>query len=135
MDYDFWLRALALTRNIVRVPEVLAYYRWHDAGQISAVRWRQVLDALDAQREFVRTNPDLVRHLPAQKVRELTEGRVRQQAYRALWSRDLDSAHRLFRHVARARSFGLDELPYVASALLPLPAYRWLVGLSGREHR
>jgi hypothetical protein len=32
------------------VPEVLAFYRWHGAGQISAVKWRQVLDALDGQR-------------------------------------------------------------------------------------
>jgi glycosyltransferase involved in cell wall biosynthesis len=46
MDYDFWLRALALTRRIKRVPEVLAFYRWHHRGQISAVKWRQVLDAL-----------------------------------------------------------------------------------------
>ena len=41
MDYDFWLRALAETQNIKRVPEVLAFYRWHNLGQISAVKWRQ----------------------------------------------------------------------------------------------
>lgn len=133
MDYDFWLRALALTRNIVRVPEVLAFYRWHDAGQISAVKWRQVLDALAVQQDFVRANPKLVAHLSDQRLRELTEGRVVQQAYRALWKRDLQSAHKLFRHVALARSFGLKELWYVASALLPFGAYRWLVALADRN--
>jgi glycosyltransferase involved in cell wall biosynthesis len=133
MDYDFWLRALALTRSIVRVPEVLAYYRWHSPGQISAVKWRQALDALDVRREFIRANPLLVAHLPPRRLRELTEGQVLQQAYGALWKRDIASAHKLFRHVALARSFGFKELRHVASALLPLPAYRWLVGLADRN--
>jgi len=133
MDYDFWLRTLALTRNIVRVPEVLAYYRWHDSGQISAVKWRQVLDALAAQQDFIRANPRLVAHLPARRLRQLTEGQVLQQARRALWKRDVPSAHRLFRHVAAARSFGLRDLRHVLPALLPFPAYRWLVDLAGRN--
>jgi len=133
MDYDFWLRTLALTRNIVRVPEVLAYYRWHDSGQISAVKWRQVLDALAAQQAFVRANPQLVAHLPAHRLRQLTEGQVLQQARRALWKRDVVSAHKLFRHAAAARSFGLQDLRHVIPALLPLPAYRWLVNLADRN--
>jgi hypothetical protein len=135
MDYDFWLRALALTRSIVRVPEVLAYYRWHGSGQISAVKWRQVLDALAVQQDFVRANSKLVVHLPARRLRELTEGQVLKQAYRALWKRDIASAHKLFRHVAAARSFGFKELRHVLTALLPLPAYRWLVRLADRNNR
>ena len=133
MDYDFWLRAIALTRRIVRVPEVLAYYRWHGPGQVSAVKWRQVLDALTVQQDFIRANPQLVAHLPANHLRDLTEGQVLKQAHRALWKRDIASAHKLFRHVALARSFGVKELPHVASALLPLPAYRWLVGVADRR--
>jgi glycosyltransferase involved in cell wall biosynthesis len=133
MDYDFWLRVLALTRNIVRVPEVLAFYRWHGPNQISAVKSRQVLDALAVQQDFIRTNPQLVAHLPPKRLRDLTEGQVLKQAYRALWKRDIASAHKLFRHAALARSFGIKELRHVASALLPLPAYRWLVGLTDRN--
>ena len=133
MDYDFWLRALALTRNIVRVPEVLAYYRWHSPNQVSGVKWRQVLDALAVQQDFVRAHPQLVAHLSARRLRELTEGQVLKQAYRALWARDTASAHKLFRHVALARTFGSKELRHVVSALLPLPAYRWLVGFADRN--
>jgi glycosyltransferase involved in cell wall biosynthesis len=133
MDYDFWLRALALTRNIVRVPEVLAHYRWHDAGQISSVKWRQVLDALAVQQDFIRANPQLVAHLSGARLHELTEGCVVQQAYRALWKRDIESAHKLFRHVGLARSFGFKELRYVATALLPFGAYRRLIGLMDRS--
>ncbi len=135
MDYDFWLRALALTRNMVRVPETLAYYRWHGSGQVSAVKWRQVLDALAVQQDFIRAHPHLVAHLPAGRLGELTEGQVLKQAYRAMWKRDLASAHKLFRHVAAARSFGFKEVRHVLSALLPLPAYRWLVQLADRLDR
>lgn len=133
MDYDFWLRALGLTRRIVRVPEVLAFYRWHGAGQVSAVKWRQVLDALDAQQTFIRANPDLVRHLAGKTLRDFTEGEVLRQAYRALWKRDMVSAQRLFRHVAMRGSFGFRDLRHVASALLPLRLYRGLAQLADRK--
>jgi hypothetical protein len=120
---------------MVRVPETLAYYRWHGPGQVSAVKWRQVLDALAVQQDFIRAYPHLVAHLSAGRLGELTEGQVLKQAYRALWKRDLASAHRLFRHVAAARSFGVREARHVLSALLPLPAYRWLVQLADRRDR
>jgi glycosyltransferase involved in cell wall biosynthesis len=130
MDYDFWLRTLALTRRIVRVPEVLAFYRWHGAGQISAVKWRQVLDALDAQQHFIVSHPELVAHITPAMLHDFTEGQVLRQAYRAFWKRDLVSAQKLFRHVAIRRSFGLHDLRHVATALLPLPLYRGLTRLA-----
>lgn len=133
MDYDFWLRALALTRRIVRVPQVLAFYRWHDSGQISAVKWRQVLDALDAQQQFIHTNPDLVAHIPVAKLKDLTEGQVLRQAYRAFWKRDLVSAQKLFRHAASRGSFGVRDVRHVATALLPMSLYRSITQLVDRK--
>ncbi|AFL75874.1 glycosyltransferase [Thiocystis violascens] len=134
MDYDFWLRALAETRRMVRVPEVLAFYRWHHQGQISAIKWRQVLDALAAQKDFIRANPHLVAHLPAKRLMEMTEGLVLVQAYRAFWKRDLISAHKLFRHAAIARAFALKDLRYILiAAMLPLSAYRFLIGMIDRK--
>ncbi|MDE2277288.1 MAG: glycosyltransferase [Burkholderiales bacterium] len=133
MDYDLWLRLLAVTRRLVRVPRVLAYYRWHGAGQISAVKWRQVLDAASAQRDFVRAQPQLVAHLPRARIAELIEGRVLQQAYKAVWARDLDSAQRLFRHATRAGAIGVRDLRHVLPAWLPPRAYRACVGLRDRR--
>lgn len=133
MDYDFWLRALAVTQRIKRVPEVLAFYRWHHLGQVSAVKWRQVLDALVAQQDFIRRNPGLVAHLPAEQLRDLTEGQVLRQAYRAFWKRDLVSARKLFRHAAAKRTFRMRDLLHVLSAFLPMPLYRGLVKLTERK--
>ena len=133
MDYDFWLRALALSRRIKRVPEVLAFYRWHGSGQISAVKWRQVLDALAAQTDFIRTNPELVSHLPAAKLHDLTEGQVLRQAYRAFWRSDLLSAQKLFSNVGVSGAYKIGDLRHILVAMLPLPLYRGIVKLSDRK--
>lgn len=135
MDYDFWLRALGAGARIKRVPEVLAFYRWHNSGQVSAVKWRQVLDALDAQLQFIRDNPGLVAHLPAGRLHDLTEGQVLRQAYRAFWKRDLRSAQKLFRHAAAKGSYRLRDLRHVLSALLPYGLYSSLVALADRVER
>jgi GT2 family glycosyltransferase len=132
MDYDFWLRALSLTRKLVRVPEVLAYYRWHNSGQISAVKWRQVLDALEAQKAFIRHNPGLVAHLSSEQLRDLTEGQVLRQAYRAFWKRDLVSARKLFRHAGLKGHYRFQDLRHIVSAFLPLPLYRGLIRIAER---
>lgn len=133
MDYDFWLRVLAHTPRITRVAEVLAYYRWHDRGQVSAVKWRQTLDALAAQKDFITANPRLVAHLPARRLRDLTEGQVLRQAYRAFWKRDLASAQKLFRHAAARLSFSPGDLRHVLAALFPLAVYRGIVNLLERR--
>ena len=133
MDYDFWWRALAATRCMVRVPEVLAFDRWHGLGQVSAVKWRQVLDAHTAQKDFIRANPGLVAHLPRDRLRDLTEGQVLRQAYRAFWKRDLVSAHRLFRHAGMAGACKTDDLRHILTALLPFPTYRWLLQRIDRQ--
>ncbi len=135
MDYDFWLRALGAGAHIKRVPEVLAFYRWHNLGQVSAVKWRQVLDALDAQLQFIRDNPRLVAHLPVERLHDLTEGQVLRQAYRAFWKRDLRSAQKLFRHAAAKGSYRLGDLRHVLSALLPYGLYSGLVALADRAGR
>ena len=132
MDYDFWLRALGLTRNIVLVPEVLAFYRWHGSGQVSAVKWRQVLDALTAQKDFIAANKSLVAHIPARRLRDLTEGQVLRQAYRAFWKRDRVSAQKLFRHAARHLAFSLRDARHITAAMLPMRLYNWLATVSDR---
>ncbi|MFW2455686.1 glycosyltransferase family 2 protein [Methyloversatilis discipulorum] len=126
MDYHFWLRAYGHTQRIVRVPEVLAYYRWHGSGQVSAVKWRQVLDALWAQQDFISRHPDLVAHIDPSGMVDLTEGRVLREAYRAVWKRDLLSAHALFRHAAKAGSGKIGDMRHLITAKLPLPLYKKL---------
>lgn len=128
MDYDFWIRLLAVTNRMVRVPQVLAYYRWHGNGQISATRWRQVVNAWQVRRDFVATNPALVAHLPAARRKALVDGVLLQAGYEAFWRRDLDSAQPLFRQALRTGAWQRKDLKYLAASLLPRGIFRSLVG-------
>lgn len=132
MDYDLWLRILARTRRMVRVPEVLAFYRWHGM-QISTNRWRQVLDALQARKDFIVHHPDLVAHMAPHKLTELTDGHLIKEAYRAYWKRDLHTALMLFRRAFLRRAWRVGDLKYILPSLFPEPIYRFLVQSVDRE--
>jgi len=130
MDYDFWIRISAVTQNIVLVPEVLAFYRWHQHGQISGVKWRQVLDAWQVRKDFVTQNPSLFNQLQPSSLTELINGPVLKQAIEAFWKRDLLSAQKLFRAILLTSYWQIRDLKYLLpAALLPLGLYRQVVRL------
>ena len=130
MDYDLWLRILANTSNISRVPEVLAYYRWHGEGQISATKWRQVLDAVQVRRDFITRYPDMVKHLPSESLYQLVDGQLLHEAYRTYWNRDLINAQKLFRAAFAQRAWQAKDLKYVLPALLPSRLFQEIVRLA-----
>jgi len=132
MDYDLWLRLFAHTQKIVRVPEVMAFYRWHDKGQISKTKWKQVLDALQVRRDFVADHPERVGHLPKERIIELTDGFLLREAYRAFWQRNLTDAHKLFRRAFVQGVWKASDLKYLLPALLPGAWFQWLVTQSDR---
>lgn len=131
MDYDFWLRIIAHTRHIVLVPEVLAYYRWH-GQQISTVKWQQVLNAVNVRREFVTGHPEQVSHIEPEKLAELVNGPLLQEAYRAYWNRNLDTAQRLFRASLTEGIWRRRDLKYILPALLPTSVFQALISLSDK---
>lgn len=132
MDYDLWLRLYAHTQRIVRVPEVMAFYRWHGKGQISKTKWKQVLDALQVRRDFVAHHPERVAHLPMDRVVELSDGFLLREAYRAYWQRNLTDAQKLFRRAFIQGLWKASDLKYLLPALLPGAWFQWLVVKSDR---
>lgn len=132
MDYDLWLRLYAHTHKIARVPEVLAFHRCNDKGQISKTKWRQVLDALQVRRDFVTHHPDQVAHLSRDKVIELSDGFLLREAYRAYWQRNLLDAQILFRHAFFKRYWKTGDLKYLLPSLLPALLFQTLVRTSDR---
>lgn len=133
MDYDLWLRAHAAGARMVLVPEVLAFYRWHDKGQISKVKGRQVRDAWQVRRDFVAANPALVAHLSAASLREKVDGFLLRNALQAYWQRDLATARSLFRHALRTGAFRAEHLRHLLPSLLPERLYSALVRLADQR--
>lgn len=119
MDFDLWLRMLTVTRKIRLHPEVLAYYRWHDNGQISSVKWKQVINAWKVRKDFVRSNPELVADIDEIKLSEMIDGAVKLAAYRAYWDRSLVSARRLFLKTIAIGNWSARDLRYCLFSFLP----------------
>ena len=130
MDYDLWLRILAHTDNMVRLPEVMAYYRWHGDGQISSTKWKQVMDAVQVRRDFVKRYPDKINHLSLESLNKLVDGQLLSEAYRTYWSRDLVNAQKLFRAAFARRAWHMKDLKYLLPALLPSRLFKGIVNLA-----
>ena len=132
LDFDLWLRMTSVTQKIALVPKVLAYYRWHTSGQISAIKSRQVIDAWKVRRDYVKNHPDMLTDIPASEIDELVNGNILLNAYRAYWRRDIDTAVTLFRKSLMVGHWGLKDLKYITLALLPKKLLENLLQLSNR---
>lgn len=127
MDYDFWIRMLGVTQRMVRVPEVLAFYRWHGSGQISAAKARQVLHAWQVRRDFVLAHPEIVASLSPARRRELVDGSLIEQGRDMFWRRDLAQAQPVLRQAMRTRAWRWTDLPMLMAAQLPEMWFRRLL--------
>jgi len=132
MDYDFWLRISAVTQNITLVPEVLAFYRWHSHGQISSVKWKQILNARVVKKDFISKNPALVAHISKKELLFLVNNQISDQAYIAFWNRDLDSSLHLFRAMIRFNYWEMKDLKYLLLSLFPANLFKKIVLTLGK---
>ncbi len=126
MDYDLWLRAAA-TRRVVRVPEVLAFYRFHEAGQISSTQWRQAENTWRIKKKYLAAHPAVAADLGADRIAQWVDGALLRRGYELYWKRDLFSARKVFRLALGAGAFKRKDLRYLLPALLPFPVYQRLV--------
>ena len=127
MDYDLWIPLSAITKKISRVPEVLAFYRWHNHGQISSVKWQQVLDSRKVRQDFISRNPNLTSHIPERTLTEFIDGYLSRQAYDAFWKRDITSAQQLFRAMWRFGKWHSKDLKYIILSFLPTSFLKGIV--------
>ena len=126
MDYDLWLR-IGTSCSIARVPEVLAFYRFHSGGQITSKQWRQAENVWRVKKKFVGANPQLAARFSRQRLEELIDGALLKRGYDCYWRRDLVSARRIFRRSLQVGGWKLRDLKYLLPALLPEGTYRSLI--------
>ena len=134
MDYDLWLR-IGACRPIVRVPEVLAYYRFHAGGQITSKQWRQAENVWLVKKRFAASAPELVRRFSQGRLDELIDGALLKRGYDCFWRRDLVSARRIFRRSLRIGGWTLKDLKYLLPALLPETSYVGLIDRADGRHK
>ena len=132
MDYDLWLR-IGSIHPIVRVPEVLAFYRFHTAGQITSTQWRQAENTWRVKKRFLSDHPELAARIASDKLTDLVDGGLLRRGYDLYWKRDLVSAQKVFRLALTAGRWRLADLKHLLPALLPSKLYRALVGRVDRR--
>jgi glycosyltransferase involved in cell wall biosynthesis len=121
-DYDLWLK-LTFTRPIVRVPEVLSYYRHHKALANTDKRGLDAEYLRRIKKAFVAAHPEWVKDLSPETLRECIDGGFMQRGYQCYWKREMKSARRIFRTAFREGAYTAKDLKYVLPALLPEPLY------------
>jgi len=127
MDYDMWLRMLAAQPTVVRVPEVLAFYRRYPRGDAHIPRWRQVFDAVAVREDFVRRHPAQTAHLSRAMRDGMVYGTLLPEAYRCHWRRDTASSRRLFRRAFRKADWKARDAKYILASFLPAFAFDRLI--------
>lgn len=127
-DYGLWLR-ITLFNRIVRVPEVLAFYHFHEGHQASKNRAQAARNHWLIQQEFLQKHSEIVAQVGLRRIRQLTLGELLKRGYVCYWERDLEAARRIFRMVMK-KGFGtLKDWKYMLPALLPLTLHRVLIRL------
>jgi glycosyltransferase involved in cell wall biosynthesis len=127
MDLDLWLNMLAHQPKLVRVPDVLAYYRRYPRGTAHIPHWRRVFDSVTVRQDFARHHPEFVAHLTPDRLYALIYDPLLLEAYRSHWRNDTESARRLFRRAFRKADWKAGDLKHLIASLLPSPIYRNLV--------
>jgi len=129
MDYDLWLRMLQQQPTVVRVAQVLAFYRRYLRGDAHIPRWRQVFDAIAVREDFVRHHPEQIGHRSRTERDTLLYGSLLLEAYRSHWRRDTDSSRRLFRRAFRKADWKARDAKYILASFLPAPVFKSLIRL------
>ncbi|KAI5916685.1 glycosyltransferase family 2 protein [Thauera sp. 2A1] len=127
-DYALWLE-IGAKAPIVRVPEVLAYYHFHGAGQASSNKLRAVEQLLAAQQAYVRRHADFASRLGRTRVRKAMYQNLLRAGFDSYWKRDLVTARTIFRRAMLARYGSPRDWLYMLPALLPLSVHHWLIRL------
>lgn len=125
-DFAFWIRAATLYR-LVRVAEVLAFYRHHDGIQMTKQRAVIARNHWLVQRDFLAQNPKIANELGRSLVRDSTHGELLKRGYECYWDRDLPAARAIFKIIMGAGYGTLEDWKYMLPAWLPLTWHQRMV--------
>jgi glycosyltransferase involved in cell wall biosynthesis len=130
-DFLLWLK-IGTQNNLVRVPEVLAFYHFHDGVQATRNKERAALNHWYAQQKFLQQNPEIAPILGKRKIRQLMHGELLRRGFECYWKRDLRAARTIFRKVMMQGYGSIIEWMYMLPSVLPLSLHHSLILLFSR---
>jgi glycosyltransferase involved in cell wall biosynthesis len=117
-DFLLWLK-IGSRHPIVRVPEVLAFYHFHDGHQATQNKEKTALNHWQAQQLFLDNNPDIASILGMKRSRKIMLTELLQRGFESYWKRDLHAARVIFRKVMRQGYGSFQDWKYMLPSLLP----------------
>jgi len=125
-DYLLWL-SIAITRPVVRVPEVLAYYYHHGGPRASTNKDRVALETWRVQRAFLSEQQDKLAGLDPARLSRVPNQQLMNRGFDCYWNGDLEAARAIFRQVMRQRFGGGRDWLYMLPSWLPLSLHGGLL--------
>ncbi len=133
-DYKLWLHIVSFS-GIVRVPEVLAFYQFHEGQQASKDLANAAYQQWLVQKEFIEKYNEVVRQLGYSRIRQLTIGGLLKSGYVCYWERNLEAARQIFRLVMKQGYGTLNDWKYMLPSLLPMSLHRAIIRLFERDKK
>lgn len=133
-DYKLWLHIVSFS-GIVRVPEVLAFYHFHEGQQASKNLAKAAYQQWLVQKEFIEKYNEVVRQLGYSRIRQLTIGGLLKSGYVCYWERNLEAARQIFRLVMKQGYGTLNDWKYMLPSLLPMSLHRAIIRLFERDKK
>jgi len=127
-DFLLWLK-IASQYRIFLVPEVLAYYHFHDGIQATQNPAKTAINHWIAQKIFLKSDPTLQNKLNSIEIARLMHGELLRRGYDCYWKRDLKSARTIFKAVMKTGYGSLQDWKYMLPCLLPYFLHSMLIKL------
>ncbi|MDD5578640.1 MAG: glycosyltransferase [Methylobacter sp.] len=125
-DFLLWLQ-IGSRSTIVRVPEVLAFYHFHNGNQATQNKEKTALNHWRAQQLFLDNNPDIA-HIPGMKnSRKIMLAELLQRGFECYWKRDLQAARVIFRKVMLLGYGSFHDWKYMLPSFLPYFLHAFLL--------
>lgn len=130
-DFLLWLK-IGSQNNLIRVPEVMAFYHFHNGEQATQNKEKIALNHWYAQQKFLQQNPEIIPMLGKSKIRQLMHGKLLHRGFQCYWNSDLKTARTIFRKVMMQGYGSIKEWIYMLPSLLPFTLHRSLILLFSR---
>ncbi|MDT8426995.1 MAG: glycosyltransferase [Methyloprofundus sp.] len=117
-DFLLWLK-IASQQLICLVPEVLAYYHFHEGLQATQNTAKTAINHWLAQKKFLQQDPTLKATLDEKLLAKLMHGELLRRGYDCYWKRDLKAARTIFKAVMKIGYGSLQDWKYMLPSVLP----------------
>ena len=125
-DFLLWLH-IAAKHSLILVPDVLAYYHFHESGQASNNKAKTAINHYLAQEMFLIEHPEYQEIFGRADLKRMMLGELLRRGFDCYWKRDLGSARRIFKKVM-GRGYGtLYDWKHMLPSLLPYKLHNKLL--------